>query len=166
MSMKKVEIDKVTLNIGCAGDLEKIERAKKLLQMLTNQRPCVTISKKRSTFGIASGKPVGVKVTLRKEKAYEFLKKAFKAIDNKLDISRFDRDGNFSFGIREYIEIPGIKYSHEVGLLGMDVCVTMKRPGYRVKHRKRARGKIGKKHKITKEEVIDWLKEKFGVEVE
>ena len=164
--MRRIEIEKVTLNIGCGGDLEKIEKAKRLLEILTNQKPCITLSKKRSTFGIARGKPVGVKVTLRKKKAEEFLKLALSAIGNKLKSSQFDNEGNFSFGIKEYIEIPGIKYIPEIGILGMDVCVTLKRPGYRIKYRKVQKRKIPKTHKISREEAINWVKEKFGVEVE
>ncbi len=166
MSMKKIEIEKVTINIGCGGDLEKIEKAKKLLEILTNQKPCVTLSKKRSTFGVARGKPIGVRVTLRKKKAEEFLKLALEAVENKLKSSQFDNEGNFSFGIKEYIEIPGIKYIPEIGILGMDVCVTLKRPGYRIKYRKVQKRKIPKKHKISREEAINWVKENFGVDVE
>ena len=164
MSMREIRIEKVTLNIGCGGELEKIERAKKLLEILTNQKPCVTLSKKRSTFGIARGKPVGVKVTLRKQKAIEFLKRAFKAVES-LKESQFDEEGNFSFGIKDYIELPGIKYMPEIGMLGMDVCVTLARPGYRVKHRRVKRGKIGKKHKVNKVDAINWIREKFGVRI-
>ena len=166
MNMKKIEIEKVTINIGCEGDLEKIEKAKKLLEILTNQKPCVTLSKKRSTFGVARGKPIGVRVTLRKKKAEEFLKLALEAVENKLKSSQFDNEGNFSFGIKEYIEIPGIKYIPEIGILGMDVCVTLKRPGYRIKYRKVQKRKIPKKHKISREEAINWVKENFGVDVE
>ena len=166
MSMKKIEIEKVTINIGCGGDLEKIEKAKKLLEILTNQKPCVTLSKKRSTFGVARGKPIGVRVTLRKKKAEEFLKLALEAVENKLKSSQFDNEGNFSFGIKEYIEIPGIKYIPEIGILGMDVCVTLKRPGYRIKYRKIQKRKIPKKHKISRAEAINWVKENFGVDVE
>jgi len=166
MNMKKIEIEKVTINIGCGGDLEKIEKAKKLLEILTNQKPCVTLSKKRSTFGVARGKPIGVRVTLRKKKAEEFLKLALEAVENKLKSSQFDNEGNFSFGIKEYIEIPGIKYIPEIGILGMDVCVTLKRPGYRIKYRKVQKRKIPKKHKISREEAINWVKENFGVDVE
>ncbi len=156
--MRELRIEKVTLNVGCGGDLDKIERAKKLLQMLTNQKPIVTLSRKRSTFGIAKGKPVGVKVTLRRKKAEEFLKKVFEAKKYTIPSSAIDNNGNFSIGISEYIELPGVKYQHEIGSMGFDVCVTLERPGYRVKRRKVKKAKIGKKHKINKEDVINWLK--------
>lgn len=162
--MRKIRIEKVTLNIGCGGDREKIERARKLLELLTKQKPCITLSRKRSTFGIARGKPVGVKVTLRKKKAEEFFKRVLKAVENRIKISQIDENGNLSIGIKEYIDLPGIKYQYEIGMLGLDCAVTLERPGYRVKRRKVKRSKIGKKHKITKEDTINWLKQ-MGVEV-
>ncbi|MEM7825726.1 MAG: 50S ribosomal protein L5 [Candidatus Aenigmatarchaeota archaeon] len=163
--MRGIRIEKVTLNVGCAADPQRIERGKKLLEYLTGRKPLVTKSKRRSTFGVAKGKPVGVKVTLRKKEAVEFLKKALEAVDKKLKTSNFDDKGNFSFGIKEYIEIPGVKYSHEVGMMGLDVCVTLERPGFRIKRRKIQKRKIPKKQEITKEETMEWVKSKLGVEV-
>jgi len=156
--MREIRIEKVVLNVGCGGDLEKIERAKKMLEMLTGKKPVVTKSKKRSTFGIAKGKPVGVKVTLRKRDAEEFLKRIFEAKKYTISSNQIDEQGNFSIGVAQYFELPGVKYNHEIGTLGFDVCVTLERPGYRVKKRKVKKANIGKKHKITKEETIEWLK--------
>jgi large subunit ribosomal protein L5 len=161
--MREIRIEKVTVNVGCAGDLDKIERAKKMLEWLTGQKPVITYSKKRSTFGIAKGKPVGVKVTLRRKKAEEFLKKVLEAKKNTISASQID-NGTFSIGVAEYIELPGVKYQHDIGSLGFDFCVTLERPGYRVKKRKFKKTKIGKKHIITREDVIAWLKER-GVNV-
>jgi large subunit ribosomal protein L5 len=162
--MQEIRIEKVTLNVGCAGDLQKIERAKKLLEKLTGQKPVITKSRKRSTFGIAKGKPVGVKVTLRKEKALNFLRLVLQAV-GKLKVSQFDENGNLNIGIKEYIDLPGVKYSHEIGMLGFDVAVTLERPGFRIKRRKRMRRKIPSKVKIKKDEAIKWFKEKFGVSI-
>ena len=163
--MREIRIEKVTLNVGCGGDRERIERAKMLLEMLTGRKPVVTLSKRRSTFGIAKGKPVGVMVTLRGKAAVNFLKLALTGVENKLKASQFTPDGNFSFGIREYIDMEGIKYKHEIGMLGFDVVVTLQRAGFRVKKRKVRKGKIGKSHKINKDEAINWVEQKFGVEV-
>jgi len=165
MPMQKIRVEKVTLNIGCGDDNSKIEKATKLLEMLTQRKPVVTKSRRRSTFGVAKGKPLGVMVTLRKQPAIEFLKRALAANENKLKRSQFDKDGNFSFGVREYIDIPGIRYSHEIGIMGLDVSVTLERPGFRVKKRRVRQAKIGKKHRINNEEAIEWLKNNFGVEV-
>jgi large subunit ribosomal protein L5 len=164
--MREIRIEKVTLNIGCGGDLQKIERGKKLLELLSGEKPTVTKSKRRSTFGIAKGKPVGVKVTLRKKDAEEFFKKVLLAVDKKIKMSQFDKDGNLNIGIKEYIDLPNVKYQPSIGILGFDVAVTFERPGYRVKRRKVKKGKISKEHKINKEDVIKFLEEKFGVVVE
>lgn len=163
--MRRIEIEKVVLNVGCGGDLDKIDKAVRLLEKITGRKPCITKSKRRSTFGIARGKPVGVKVTLRGKEAIEFLKRALHAVEYKLSKKQFDEEGNFSFGVKEYIDIKGVKYQHELGLFGMDVCVTLKRPGYRIKYRKVQRRKIPKSHRITKEEAIEWVKKTLGVEI-
>jgi large subunit ribosomal protein L5 len=163
--MRQIRIEKVTLNIGCGDDKAKLERAVKLLEYLTGRKPLITKSKRRSTFGVAKGKPIGAVVTLRRKAAEEFLRKALEAVDKKLKLSQFDAEGNFSFGIKEYIDIPGVKYKHEIGMLGMDVAVTLERPGFRIKRRRIQQRKIPRKHKINKEEAVNWLKNNFGVEV-
>jgi large subunit ribosomal protein L5 len=163
--MQEIRIEKVTVNLGCGGDLQKIERAQKLLEKLTGQKPIVTKSRRRSTFGIARGKPVGVKVTLRKEKALNFLKLVLQAVGMKLKASQFDEQGNLNIGIKEYIDLPGVKYSHEIGMLGFDVAVTLERPGFRIKRRRIKKRKIPNKVRIKKEEAMNWFKEKFGVSI-
>ena len=162
--MREIRIEKVTLNMGCGADRDKLERAEKLMARLTGQKPLITRTKRRTTFGMARKKPIGVKVTLRGEKAEKFLRDALQAVNFELKESQIN-PGNFSFGIKEYIDLPNVKYDPEIGILGMDVCVTLERPGYRVKRRKIKRAKIGKKHLITKDETIEWLKEKFGVKI-
>lgn len=161
--MKQIKIEKMTLNIGCGDDKQKIERAQKLLEMMTKRKPIITRSKKRSTFGVAKGKPLGAMITLRKGEADNFFNTVLKAIDN-VKISQIDRDGNINFGIKEYIDLPNIKYSPEIGMLGMDVAVTLKRSGYRIKKRRIKKAIIGKGHKINKENTINWLKER-GVKI-
>ena len=163
--MRKVKIEKVTLNVGCGDDAQKIERAQKLLEMLTDRKPIITRSKRRSTFGVTKGKPIGAMVTLRGEKAEEVLKLALTGVENKLKASQFNEDGNFSFGVHEYIDLEGVKYKHEIGVLGFDVAVTLARPGFRIAKRKVCRRSIPKKHKVNKDEAINWIKEKFGVEM-
>jgi large subunit ribosomal protein L5 len=157
---EKIFVEKVVLNIGCGGNLEKIEKAKELLQRITGKKPVVTLSRKRSTFGIAKGKPVGVKVTLRKKDAEEFLKKVFEVYKYKIPSKVFDDWGNFSLGISKYFELPGVKYDHKIGVMGMDVCVSLRRPGAYLKD-----GTLSRKQRVRKEEAIEFLKKKFGVEV-
>lgn len=161
--MEDIRVEKVTLNMGCGTDAKKIEKSEKFLEKLTGQKPVVTLTRKRNTFGVAKGRPTGVKVTLRKEKAVKFLKDALAAVDNKVKISQIN-DGNFSIGIKESIDLPNVKYDPDIGIVGLDVCVTLERPGFRVK-RKLKNSKIGNKHLITKEQTIEWLK-RTGVKVD
>lgn len=163
--MREIKIEKVTLNVGCGDDAAKIERGKKLLEYLTGQTSVITKSKRRSTFGVAKGKPIGVKVTLRRGKAVEFFKSVLQSVGNRIKLSQLDDDGNINIGIKEYIELPNVRYQHAIGMLGFDVAVTLERAGYRIKKRKIQQRKIPRKHKINKEEVANWLKEKFGVQV-
>ena len=161
--MRKIRIEKVTLNIGCGGDHDKIEKAKKLLFLLTNQQPVVTKSVKRSTFGVGRGKPVGVKVTLRKKRAEDFFKRVMESRQNTVKSSEIN-DRHINIGIKEYIELPGIKYQYDIGMMGLNVTISLERPGYRVERRKVKKTKIGKTHKINREDVVEWLKER-GVKV-
>lgn len=163
--MKELKIEKITLNIGAGDDKQKVEKAVKLLEMLTEKKAVVTHSKTRSTFGVPKGKPLGAMVTLRKKDAEEFLKKAFVAKENKISSNQIDNGGNFSLGIKEYIDLPGVRYSHDIGMSGFDIAVTIERKGFRIKRRRIKKTKIPAKQKISKEETVEWLKSKFGVEV-
>ena len=164
--MLKPRIEKVTVNICVGKSGEPLEKASKVLKELTNQQPCKRKAKQTIRgFGIRKGEPIACLVTLRKEKAREFLEKAFQAIDNKLSKGCFDGYGNFSFGIKEHIEIPGTRYVPELGIYGMDVSVTLGRPGYRVKRRRHAKSKIGSKHLMTVEEAMLFVRDEFGIEI-
>lgn len=164
--MLKPRIEKVTVNISVGKSGEPLEKASTILKQLTDQQPCKRKAKKTiRDFGIRKGEPIACLVTLREEKAREFLKKTFRAVDNKLPKDSFDRYGNFSFGIKEHIEIPGTKYVPELGIYGMDVSVTLGRPGYRVKRRRRAKSKIGSGHLLTAEEAMLFIKDEFEVDI-
>ncbi len=164
-AMRQIRINKVTINIGCDESGEKLEKAKKLLHGLTQRKVYITRTLRRSTFGVAKGRPIGCKVTLRGKQAEEFLEKAFDAIDKKLNSRIFDTQGNFSFGIKEHIDVPGVKYDPDIGIYGMDVCITLERKGFRVA-RKRIKNRISLNHRITPDEAREWAIKNFGVNVE
>ncbi|MEM2563974.1 MAG: 50S ribosomal protein L5, partial [Candidatus Bathyarchaeia archaeon] len=164
--MLKPRIEKVVVNCCVGKSGEPLEKAMKLLEELTGQKPCFRRAKKTiRDFGIRRKEPIACLVTLRGEKAVEFLKRVLEAVDNRIPVSSFDNFGNFAFGISEHIDIPGTKYSPELGIIGMDICVSLCRPGYRVKYRRRARSKVGAKHRVTAEEAMAFMKEEFGVEL-
>ena len=164
--MCKLKIAKVVVNIGVGKSGEPLEKAKSVLQELFGQTPSLRKAKQAiRDFGIHRGEPIGVMVTLRREKSLEALKRLLKAKDMRLPSSSFDSRGNCSFGIREHIEIPGVKYRPEVGLFGMSVSVALVRPGYRVMWRRRAKSKIGHSHRINKEEAMEFFKTEFNMEM-
>jgi large subunit ribosomal protein L5 len=163
--MLKPKIEKVVVNINVGKSGEPLEKAAKVLKDLTGQNPCKRKAKQTiREFGIRKGEPIACIVTLRKQRAIEFLKKVLPVVDNKLSKNCFDKYGNFSFGVKEHIEIPGVKYEPEIGIFGMDVCVSLSRHGYRVKKRRREEAKIGSKHILTQEEAMLFIEDSLGVE--
>lgn len=164
--MLKPRIDKVVVNLNVGKSGEPLERASKVLKELTNQNPIKRKAKKTiRDFGLRQGEPIACIVTLRKQKAIDFLNKVLPVIDNKISRSSFDKQGNFAFGIKEHIEIAGVKYDPDVGIFGMDVCVSMARSGYRVKNRRKRKAQLGSKHVLSPEESVVFVKETLGVEV-
>ena len=163
-SMRNIRIEKVTLNIGAGKDQKKLDNGLKLLKNVAGTQPVKTFTNKRiPSWGLRPGLPIGCKVTLRKNKAKEVLKKLVEAKSNILQESQFDNNGNLAFGIQEYIDIAGVKYDPNMGIMGLEVCVTLERPGFRIRRRKMLSKKIPKKHAITKEEAIQFMKKEFNV---
>jgi large subunit ribosomal protein L5 len=163
--MKNIAISKVVINIGVGRSGEPVEKAKRALNVLTGQRPKVCGAKNTvRDFGIHKGEPIGAMVTLRRDKAVEFIKRVIAAKGNIIKASSFDDFGNLSIGIHEHIDIPGTRYDPEIGIFGMDVCMALSRPGYRIS-RRRNKTSIGKNHRIKREDAIGFLKQSFGVEI-
>lgn len=164
--MRTLSIDKITVHIGTGESGERLTIAEKLLRAIVKQKPVRAMSKKTiPAFSIKKNEPIGCKVTLRGNKANDFLTTALKIIENKLPVSQFDTNGNFSFGIEEHTDFPGMKYDPTIGIYGMDVSVALKRAGYRIRKRKIEVNKIPRIHKLTKEDAISFVKEKYGAEV-
>jgi large subunit ribosomal protein L5 len=163
---RRIRISKVVVNSSIGEAAARLEKASKIIEELTGQKPSPRRAKKTIRgFGIHRGEPIAVMVTLRGKKAIEFLKNALAAVGNKIKESSFDEYGNFSFGIKEHLDIPGTKYNPEVGIIGMDVIVNVDRPGRRVELRRIKRSKVGKKHRVTKEEAIEFIRREFNVEI-
>ncbi|RLG15638.1 MAG: 50S ribosomal protein L5 [Candidatus Nanohalarchaeota archaeon] len=164
--MTVIYTSKVTLSISTGEPGESVEKAYTLAERLTSQKPVRTLAtRKARTFRIRRGLPIGVKVTMRKEKGIEFLKKILPGIGNHISPYNFDNNGNFSFGIKEYLSIPGQKYDPKLGMIGMNINITLERPGYRIKRRKIKKAKISKSHRITKEEAIEYAKTNLKIQV-
>ncbi len=164
--MKDVRIEKVTLNIGCGKDQSRLEKGLELLKSMTNAVPVKTFTQKRiQEWGLRPGLPIGCKVTLRKKAAKEILRRLLDARDFRLQESQFDDNGNVSFGIHEYIDVPGVKYDPKIGIMGLQACVTLERAGFRIKRRKVLQRKVPKKQRIAKQEAIDFMAKEYGVKM-
>jgi large subunit ribosomal protein L5 len=163
--MREIEIEKIVVSCGCID--EKLDRSVKLLGMITGKKVMIVQAKKRiPTFGISPGKKAGCKVTIRdKEEINKFLKRFFSAISNKLKNKSIAKD-HFSFGIKEYIEVPGLEYKRDIGILGFKVDVAFKRKGKRVKMKKIKQVKYPEKQKVTKEEIIEYLTKNLEVSID
>jgi large subunit ribosomal protein L5 len=164
--MLKPRIEKVVVNLNVGKSGEPLEKASSVLKELTNQTPVKRKAKKTiRDFGLRKGESIACVVTLRKQAAIDFLKKVLPVVESQISRSSFDRQGNFSFGIKEHIEIAGVKYDPDIGIFGMDVCVSVNRPGYRVKTRRKQKTHIGSKHLLTPEESVVFIRQTLGVEI-
>jgi len=164
--MLKPRLEKVTVNMAVGKSGDPLEKAVKVLDQLTGQKPGRRKARVSvRDFGIRKGESIACIVTLRGENAKAFLKRVFEAVDNKISWEKFDSRGNFSFGIKEHIDIPRTKYQPELGIHGMDISATIARPGQRVRRRHHAKSTVGVKHLLTPEESIIFVKDEFGVEI-
>lgn len=160
------KIEKITINIGVGEAGERLTKAETVLKGLTGHTPVQTISKTTNKdWGLRKRMPIGVKVTLRGKDANNFLTEALKTRENKISDYSFDEQGNLSFGIPDHTLFKTQKYDPKIGIFGMDVSITMKRAGYRVKKRRIAPGHIPKRHQVKKEETMQFFQTQFNAEV-
>jgi large subunit ribosomal protein L5 len=162
--MRDIRMDKLVINIGTSNDVQKQTNAKRLLEIIAERKPVDELSRKRiPAFKISKGTKIGAFVTVRKGQS-KLAKRLLDAVDNKLKESSVG-ENSASFGINEYIDIGGVKYDPTVGMLGMNVNLSFKRKGMRVRNRKRKSSRVPNRHRIvTKEEVKNYLEKEFGVE--
>jgi len=127
-------ITKITLNMGLGeaiGDKKILENALRDMETITGQKPVTTLARKSvASFKVRDGYPIGCKVTLRKEKMYEFLDRLitisvprirdFRGLNPK----SFDGRGNYNMGVKEQIIFPEIAYDKIDKIRGMDICIT------------------------------------------
>lgn len=157
--MRKIRIEKVLLSAGATGD--DLIKAKKLLEFISGRKAQIQASQKRiPEFDVRPGLEVGTRVTLRGAEAISLLKRLLGALDNELKKKQVSQN-HFSFGIKEYIEIPGVEYQREIGIRGFNVTVVFIRPGVRVKLKKIKRGTLPKRQFISQDEIINYMKEAF-----
>ena len=164
--MRKISLEKVVLNMGVGKSGDIIEVSKKALDQISGKRSCAREAKEtQRDWGVRKGEPIGVAVTIRGEDARVLLKRLLEAKGNTVNGKAFDNFGNYSFGIREHIDIPGVKYDPQIGILGLGISVTLTRPGFGIRRRSKHKASVGKSHIITSQEAKDYLVKEFGVTV-
>ena len=152
------------MGVGKSGDA--IEVAKKALDQISEKKSCARDAKEtQRDFGVRKGEPIGAAVTVRGEDAIDLAKRLFEAKGNQVNGRSFDDFGNFSFGIREHIDIPGVKYDPQIGILGLGISVTLTRPGYGIRNRSKHKASVGKTHRISSQEAKDFVSKEFGVTI-
>jgi len=163
--MRQMRINKLVINIGTGSDVSQQANARRLLEIITGAKPADEVSRSRNpAFKITKGQKIGAFVTIRGEKARPLIAKLFDAVDNKIT-DRAITDNGVSFGIKEYIDISGIKYDPKVGMLGMNVNVSFRRNGLRVALRKRMRAHVPAGHRaVSRDDVKQFLNREFKVE--
>jgi len=160
------QIEKITVNIGVGEAGERLKKAESVIKSITGRKPVQTLSKTTNKeWGLRKRMPIGCKVTLRRKEADEFLKQALLTRENKIADYAFDEQGNVSFGIPDHTLFKSQKYDPNIGIFGMDVCITMKKPGYRVKRRRIQRRHIPHRHQVEKEETMKFFTDSYNVEV-
>ena len=164
--MTQPQIEKVTVNIGVGEAGERLRKAESVLEKITHHKPVQTLSTiTNRELGLRKRMPIGCKVTLRGDEALDFLKKAWETRENRIADYAFDEQGNLSFGIPDHTLFKDQKYNPDIGIFGMDVCITVEKPGYRIKRRQIQQRKIPHKHKVSKEEAMSYISKTFDVEV-
>ncbi|ASY44497.1 MAG: 50S ribosomal protein L5 [Sphingobium sp.] len=132
--MEVPRIEKITLNMGvgeATQDKKKVTQAAEEMELIAGQKPVITKARKSiAQFKLREGMPIGAKVTLRRERMYEFLDRLINiALPRVRDFrglnpKSFDGRGNYAFGIKEQIIFPEISYDRVDKVRGMDIIVT------------------------------------------
>lgn len=165
--MKKISLSKVVLNMGVGKSGAAIIVAQKALDQISGKKSCPRNAKEtQRDFKVRKGEPIGVSVTSRGKDAITLLNRLLDAKGHKLKDRSFDNFGNFSFGIKEHIDIPDVKYDPQIGILGLDISASLARPGYNIRNRSKHKAKVGRTHRITSQEAKDYMVKEFGVSIE
>lgn len=132
--MEVPRISKITLNMGvgeAVADKKVLENAVDDLAKITGQKPLRTLARKSvASFKIRDGYPIGAKVTLRRERMYEFLDRLVNIAIPRvrdfrgLNAKSFDKQGNYSMGVSEQIIFPEINYDQVDAVRGLDITIT------------------------------------------
>jgi large subunit ribosomal protein L5 len=164
--MRTLRVAKVTVNIGVGQSGERLEKAEKVLAVLTGHKPVRTIARKAiRDWNVREGTPIGVKVTIRGDDAIAFVKRALWTRNQRVANWSFDKEGNLLFGVPDHTSFEGQKYNPEVGIFGMDIAVTVERAGFRIKRRRLVSRRVPPRHRVDRVESQAFLRSVLGLEI-
>ena len=164
-AMRTPRIEKVVVHMAVGEGGRELQNAQGILEEITGHNSVQTLAKRTiAEFNIREGDPIGAKTTLRNEAAEAFLETALPL--TTLSISQFDDTGNFSFGVAEHTEFPSQEYDPQIGIYGLDVTVTLVRPGYRVAKRDQETRSIPSSHQMTPEDAAAYVAAEFDMEID
>ena len=163
--MREPRVEKVVVHMGIGHGGRDLANAEDILEEITGQTPVRTKAKRTvGEFDIREGDPIGAKVTLRGDRAEDFLARALPVGD--VSPEQFDDTGNVSFGVEEHTDFPSQEYDPNVGIYGLDVTVNLVRPGYRVAKREKVTRPIPSTHRLTPADAIAYLETTMDVSIE
>merc|ERR1712046_470998 len=163
--MRKIECDKLIINIAVGESGDRLTKAIRVLQQLSDQTPVENTARYTvRTFGIRRNEKIACHVTVRGEKATDLIERGLKITDYEISAKHFSESGNFGFGVNEHIDL-GLKYDPATGIYGMDFYVVLRRAGKRVGKKKYKRGRIAPSHRVTKEDAMEWVRQTFNADI-
>merc|ERR1712086_968428 len=133
--MRKVMCDKLVINIAVGESGDRLTKAIRVLQQLSDQTPVENVARYTvRTFGIRRNEKIACHVTVRGDKAMDLIER-------------------------------GLKYDPQTGIYGMDFYIVLKRAGFNVPKKKAKRGRMGVSHRVTKEDAMEWVRQTFNADI-
>jgi len=164
--MRQPVVEKVVVHMNVGEGGRELQNAEEMVEEITGQQTVRTNAKMSNPeFGIREGDPIGCMVTLRGDRAEEFLSEAL-SIVGTVPRSSFDEFGNFSFGIEEHTDFEDMEYDPEIGIFGMDVTVALARKGKRVERRGKMPRDIPGEQRLNADDAAAFVEKEFEVEIE
>merc|ERR1711988_116431 len=136
--MRKVICDKLIINIAVGESGDRLTKAVRVLQQLSDQTPVENFARYTvRTFGIRRNEKIATHVTVRGDKAMDLIERGLKITDYEISAKHFS----------------------ETGIFGMDFFIVLRRAAYNVQKKKAKRGRVGISHRVTKEDAMEWVRQ-------
>merc|ERR1712070_839314 len=142
--MRKVMCDKLVINIAVGESGDRLTKAVRVLQQLSNQTPVENFARYTvRTFGIRRNEKIACHVTIRGDAAMDLIERGLKITDYEISAKHFSA----------------------TGIYGMDFYVVLRRAGFNVAKKKAKRGRLGLSHLVTKDEAMEWVRQTFNADI-